>query len=53
MEKGKIKILDGHVHAFGPKTQSIRGLLAFEKQFGYEICNYLSCECMDDATQYI
>lgn len=51
MEKGKIKILDGHVHAFGPKTQSIRDLLAFEKQFGYEICNYLSCECMDDATQ--
>lgn len=51
MKNGQIRILDGHVHAFGKKTRSIRDLLAFEKSFGYDVCNYLSCECMGDATQ--
>ena len=51
MKNEAFHILDGHVHAFGQSTQSIRALLAFEKQFGYTPVNFLSCECMGDATQ--
>ena len=45
------RILDGHVHAFGPDVESLRRLLALEQEFGYEACCFLSCECMNDASQ--
>ena len=43
--------IDGHVHVFGKGTQGVRDMLAFEKELGYRACNFLSCECMGDATQ--
>ncbi len=45
------KTIDGHVHVFGRGTQGVRDMLALEHSFGYEACNFLSCECMDDAAQ--
>ena len=43
--------IDGHVHIFGNGIQGVHDMLAFEKARGYAACNYLSCECMGDATQ--
>lgn len=43
--------IDSHVHVFGNGTQGVRDMVAFEKEFGYAACNYMSCECMGDATQ--
>lgn len=51
MEKTALQILDGHVHAFGTELQCVREMLALERSFHYNVCNFLSCECMDDATQ--
>ena len=51
MEAYSGKIIDAHVHVFGKGTQGVRDMLAFEKEQGYEACNYLSCECMGDAAQ--
>jgi len=44
-------IIDAHVHVFGRGMEGVRDMLEFQKQFGYAACNYLSCECMGDATQ--
>lgn len=44
-------ILDAHTHVFGKGVQGVQDLLAFEKEQGYSRVNFLSCECMGDATQ--
>lgn len=44
-------IIDAHTHVFGNGLQGVRDLLALERSFGYQICNFLSCESMDDAAQ--
>ena len=44
-------IIDAHTHVFGNGLQGVRDLLALEQSFGYQTCNFLSCESMDDATQ--
>lgn len=51
MESKSLQIIDGHVHIFGKDLQCVRDMLAFERTFHYDVCNFLSCECMDDATQ--
>ncbi len=44
-------IIDGHAHAFGKGLQGVRDMVALEREFGYDACNFLSCECMGDAAQ--
>lgn len=51
MNQSHFHILDGHIHAFGKSLKSMDDAVAFDRQFGYETLNYLSCECMGDATQ--
>lgn len=51
MTNPRYRILDGHIHAFGKTLESMDDAVAFDRQFGYEACNYLACECMGDATQ--
>lgn len=43
--------IDSHVHLFNCSLEGIDRLIEFEKQFGYQAFNYLSCECMDDCAQ--
>lgn len=43
--------IDAHVHMFDCGVEGITDLLEFQKQFGYQASNFLSCECMGDAAQ--
>ncbi len=51
MRSEGLRILDGHVHVFGDSLDCVRDMLAIERTFRYDVCNFLSCEAMDDAAQ--
>lgn len=51
MRSEGLRILDGHVHVFGDSLDCVRDMLAIERTFHYDVCNFLSCEAMDDAAQ--